>query len=70
MGMAYGRSGRTGQAIDAFKQATQVKPSDAESWHFLGIDLKRNGQCDEAIVAFKKEIELKPDSITRRDVGD
>jgi tetratricopeptide (TPR) repeat protein len=48
-------------AIDAYQQALQFNPSDADLWAGIGITWRLLGQYPEAMVALQKALELNPD---------
>ena len=61
MGWEYDEIGRYDEAIEAFKQAIDIKPDYVNAHHNLGIAYGKLGRHDEAIKAFKRAIHLKPD---------
>jgi tetratricopeptide (TPR) repeat protein len=59
LGDAYDADGRTDDAVNAYKQAIELKPS-ADYYNNLGGILGRTGKIDEAMAAFAKSAELNP----------
>jgi len=59
LGDAYDTDGRTDDAINAYKQATELKPSPAY-YNNLGGIYGRAGKIPEAMEAYKKSAELDP----------
>ncbi|HLZ91155.1 MAG TPA: tetratricopeptide repeat protein [Candidatus Acidoferrum sp.] len=59
MGDAYDVAGRADDAVNAYKQAVELKPS-ADYYNNLGGILGRAGKIDEAMAAFHKSAELNP----------
>lgn len=61
---------RVDQAIDAYKQAIRLLPSQIFAWNNLGNLCARIGRNDEAIVTFSKAIECNPeDSVAWNGLG-
>ncbi len=60
MGEAYDLAGRNDDAINAYKQATTLKPENASYFNNLGNILGRSGKIDEARAAYTKSAELDP----------
>ena len=48
------------KAIEAYKQAVQLKPDFAEAYNNLGYSYRMNGDFDQAITADKEALRLKP----------
>jgi tetratricopeptide (TPR) repeat protein len=59
LGDAYDADGRTDDAVNAYKQAIELKPSPAY-YNNLGGILGRAGKIPEAMEAYKKSAELDP----------
>lgn len=59
LGDAYDSAGRTDDAIAAYKQAIELKPS-AAYYNNLGGIYGRAGKIDEAMAAYQKSAELDP----------
>jgi len=59
LGDAYDAAGRTDDAVAAYRQAIEIKPT-ASYYNNLGGILGRAGKIDEATVAFQKSAELDP----------
>jgi tetratricopeptide (TPR) repeat protein len=60
LGLALNYVGRTGQAIEEFKKATQLNPKAGEPFLNLGYIYFHQGKMEEAIQAFQKAIVLTP----------
>lgn len=61
---------RVDQAIDSYKQAIRLLPSQIFAWNNLGNLCARIGRNDEAIVTFSKAIECNPeDSVAWNGLG-
>lgn len=60
LGLALTHAGRTGEAIEEFKKATQLNPKAGEPFLNLGYIYFHQGKMDEAIQAFQKAIVLTP----------
>jgi tetratricopeptide (TPR) repeat protein len=61
LGVAYGKSGKNKEAIEAFKQTIRFKPDYAEAQYGLGVAYGESGRYEEARKAFKQVIRFKPD---------
>ena len=61
LGAAAAQTGRTDQAINAFKTVIAIKPDYAEAHYNMGIALKDQGKLEEAKEAYRKALSLKPD---------
>ena len=59
LGDAYDAAGRTDDAVAAYRQAIEIKPT-ASYYNNLGGILGRAGKIDEATVAFQKCADLDP----------
>jgi tetratricopeptide (TPR) repeat protein len=59
LGDAYDAAGRPDDAVNAYKQALELKPS-ADYYNNMGAILGRAGKIDEAMAAFSKSAELNP----------
>ena len=51
---------RYGAAIDSYKQALKINPSDADICYNMGICLKQKGDLDSAIETFKQALKINP----------
>jgi Flp pilus assembly protein TadD len=60
-GVAAQRSGDLQSAIDAYKHAVTVEPTNASAHYNLGITLQKVGNHKDALVALKRATELKGD---------
>lgn len=61
LGYYYGEAGMHKEAVEAFKQAINIKPDFSEAHYNLGIAYGSLGMYKEAIEAFKQAIRIKPD---------
>jgi protein O-mannosyl-transferase len=61
LGDALDKQGRSGDAIQQFKEAIRLRPGYADAHGNLGVALAKNGQSEEAIREFQEAIRLKPD---------
>jgi tetratricopeptide (TPR) repeat protein len=52
----------TQQAVDFFKKAQELKPSDADNLYYLGLALKKAGNADEARKYFLKALSSGADN--------
>jgi len=48
------------EAVQAFNEAIEINPQDADAWFNKGRDLGIQCKLDEAIQAFDKAIEINP----------
>jgi tetratricopeptide (TPR) repeat protein len=53
-------------AIDDFRKAIQLDPSDAEAYLWLGVALRKDNHDDEARKAFEKSLALDPRRVWTR----
>jgi tetratricopeptide (TPR) repeat protein len=61
MGEAYGKVGKTDEAIQAYEQAAKINPSQAGQYYYNeGAVLTNSGKTDAAITAFDKCIAADP----------
>jgi Flp pilus assembly protein TadD len=51
------------KAVDAFKKASELKPSDPVIFNNLGFSYEKLGQYNEALQAYQEAIRIKPDYI-------
>ena len=54
--------GRLAEAEDHLRQATRLRPDDADTWNNLGCTLERRALWREALSAFGRAVELEPSS--------
>jgi len=59
LAQAYDVAGRSDDAITAYRQAIEIKPS-ADYYNNLGSILGRSGKIEEATTAFQKSAEMDP----------
>ena len=59
-GKTYHNNGEYDKAIEIFKKAIELYPSDDESWRWLGNSYLKSGQIEEAIKYHLKSTELNP----------
>ena len=60
IGLSLTRSGRFGEAIEAFREAVAFRPDEFMDWYRLGLVLSRTGQLDEARTSLERALELDP----------
>ena len=61
LGAANKGLGKTVEASEAFKKATELNPTYADGHSNLGVTLQEQGKLEEAIEAYTKALSLKPD---------
>ena len=61
MGVALEDLGRIDDAVQAYRQALQIKPDYAEVYYNLGTALAKAGKPEESLRNLDRAIELKPD---------
>jgi len=59
--IALQRLGFASRSVDVLKRALGVDPTDAASWHQLGLAYLEQGARTDALSAFQRAIELDPD---------
>ncbi len=59
-GRALGESGRTKEALEAFRRAIQLRPEYADAHYALGVTLSRIGNYAEALNAYANAVRLMP----------
>jgi tetratricopeptide (TPR) repeat protein len=64
---AYNFLHRDEDAARTYRQATQIKSDDEETWYRLGISLNKLARYTEAIGAFEKALELQPEDYRASD---
>jgi Flp pilus assembly protein TadD len=60
LGQTYAGLHLYSEAVREYRQATRLKPDDADIYYDLGLSLMRLAQYDEAAAAFSKSLELDP----------
>ena len=60
-GLAYLKSGRNSDAVEAFRHAVYLSPQNALAYAELGLAYSALARHEEAIAAFKLAIAIKPD---------
>ncbi len=69
LGVAYSRADLYDEAADAYQQALQYDPDNAEAHYNLGMLLKDvSRDSDKAMVHFQKYLELNPQAEDRKEV--
>ena len=61
-GVAHLHLGKYDQAIEAFKEAIEIKPGNEGAWYNLGITYGRLKKYDQAIEAYEKALKIRPDN--------
>ncbi|MCB2107760.1 MAG: tetratricopeptide repeat protein [Rhodobacteraceae bacterium] len=56
-------SGNSEKAVQAFRRATQLAPTNAEYYGNLALAHKRAGQADDAITMLERAVSVVPDSL-------
>ena len=59
LGTQLYKAGQFSQAVDAFRQAIELKPDSAKSYRGLGSSYYRLGQYNQALEAYKQATRLK-----------
>jgi cytochrome c-type biogenesis protein CcmH/NrfG len=59
-GFDAAQNGDLGQAAEAFRQAVEVDPTDAEAWDSLGVVLVRAGDEGRGVEAFRRALRAAP----------
>ncbi|WP_178087008.1 tetratricopeptide repeat protein [Methylacidimicrobium tartarophylax] len=49
LGLAYSRTDRPAEAIDAWREALKINPQDEKAWYNVGITHKLAGEHDQVI---------------------
>ncbi|HEY6240962.1 MAG TPA: tetratricopeptide repeat protein [Burkholderiales bacterium] len=60
LGILYARTGRSGQALESFKQAIRLNPDRAVYYNELGMMSRREGKFDDARRYYDKALDLDP----------
>ena len=53
--------GRLAAAVDRLQAATQLMPTNAHAWNYLGIACHRSGQLSNAVEAYQRALQVDPD---------
>ena len=61
-GIAKGSQGRNKEALDAFDEALQQNPKDAEAWYNKGLALVNLGRHEDALHAYDESLKINPKS--------
>ncbi|WP_238474240.1 tetratricopeptide repeat-containing serine protease family protein [Pseudomonas cavernicola] len=61
LGFAYGKSGQSAKAIEAYRQAVRINPEYAEAWYNLGVVYGKSGQTTSAIEAYQQAVRIDPE---------
>ena len=67
-GIAYGRSGEMGKAIEDFNAAIEVDPDYAAAYYSRGFAYKEIGKYEQAVADYKRYLELAPNAPDREEV--
>jgi tetratricopeptide (TPR) repeat protein len=62
LGIAYGDSGQTAKAIEAYRQAIRINPEYDNAWLNLGVAYGDSGQTAKAIEADQQAIRINPEN--------
>jgi stress-induced-phosphoprotein 1 len=60
MGIAYAKSDKFKEAIEAFKKVIEIKPDFDNAYYIMGIAYAGLSRFKEALEAFKKAMDLNP----------
>ena len=66
LGVLFADSGRTQDAVEAFRAATELSPDMAKSWNNLGFLLLSSRQFQESTPALREAVNLNPNSAKYR----
>lgn len=64
---ALNKLGRMEEAIEAYKNALEIKQNFSDAWYSLGNCLAEVGRDEDAITAFTNAIRMEPDLIAARE---
>ena len=62
LGSALVSEGKLDEAIDHFRQASQLNPNGVDILYNFGLALYSQGKIDEAIGCFRRALQLRPDA--------
>jgi hypothetical protein len=65
-GYMNSRAGNYLRAIQHYKRALELRPTDSETWNNLGGSFVRLGDDKRAVFAFQQAVKLKPDFLLAR----
>lgn len=69
-GQRHLERGRVEMAIERLQVATQLMPTNAHAWNYLGIACHQGGQVSNAVVAYQRALQLDADlSEARMNLG-
>jgi len=66
LGVAYGLSGQTAQAVEMFQRGVEIMPDNATAHFNLGLAFQRTGDVENAAKHRNIAIELDPEILNRR----
>ncbi|MGK0216616.1 MAG: Flp pilus assembly protein TadD [Planctomycetota bacterium] len=66
VGVARARQGRTQEALELFRQAADLDPSQAATWSALGWAAETTGELEEALAAYRRALALDGSDATAR----
>jgi tetratricopeptide (TPR) repeat protein len=58
---AYSRLEREADAVESYRRALQIRPSDAEGWTLLGMSYESLDRFTDAIAAHREAVRIRPD---------
>ncbi len=61
LGGMFGAAGRTLEARDSYRRATEVAPGNAEGWYNLGVCLRQDGDLEGAISSLRAAVTCTTD---------
>jgi protein O-mannosyl-transferase len=65
-GIDLAQAGKPAEAVDLFREATELLPAEATFWRNLGQGLIENGRVGEAVPALERAVALRPTGATER----
>jgi Flp pilus assembly protein TadD len=55
------QKGQVNEAVEQFRKALEIKPTDAEARNGLGVALAQKGKLNETISQFQEVLRVRPD---------
>jgi tetratricopeptide (TPR) repeat protein len=60
LGAGYLKTGKAGEAAEAFRAALRYRPDDAKTWEGLGLSLSALDKVDDALDALRHAVDADP----------